>query len=269
MWDKVGGGLELKRRVVTTCEVPAETISAAGEWWTASYMFCYTLPNWKSSATPRARSEAEKMEVLKLTAMRWKLCLPHASSWGNNCITCSFRIVYWVAFVVLVSVAWHCCAPLRHGDSATFRCCSCPVLWKSAILGARCKPWEQLHYLFLPCSPVGSPSWCLFLWHDIAMDPYATTTVLRLNAASPPYCGKVLFWAHTTSRTNKWNVYVSHWLAVLTLWVFLLFCDIIFTEVFALCNINSREGGLRGGAGQPGHAWVVPNNSDRLWFKCC
>ena len=29
--DKVGGGLELKRRVATTCEVPAETISAAGE----------------------------------------------------------------------------------------------------------------------------------------------------------------------------------------------------------------------------------------------
>ena len=31
VWDKVGGGLELKRRVVTTCEVPAETISTAGE----------------------------------------------------------------------------------------------------------------------------------------------------------------------------------------------------------------------------------------------
>ena len=31
VWDKVGGGLELKQRVVTTCEVPAETISAAGE----------------------------------------------------------------------------------------------------------------------------------------------------------------------------------------------------------------------------------------------
>ena len=29
--DKVGGGLELKQQVVTTCEVPAETISAAGE----------------------------------------------------------------------------------------------------------------------------------------------------------------------------------------------------------------------------------------------
>ena len=29
--DKVGGGLELKRRVVATCKVPAETISAAGE----------------------------------------------------------------------------------------------------------------------------------------------------------------------------------------------------------------------------------------------
>ena len=31
VWDKIGGGLELKRRVVTTCEVPAETISTAGE----------------------------------------------------------------------------------------------------------------------------------------------------------------------------------------------------------------------------------------------
>ena len=31
VWDKVGGGLELKWRVVTTCEVAAETISAAGE----------------------------------------------------------------------------------------------------------------------------------------------------------------------------------------------------------------------------------------------
>ena len=29
--DRVGGGLELKRRVVTTCEVPEETVSAQGE----------------------------------------------------------------------------------------------------------------------------------------------------------------------------------------------------------------------------------------------
>ena len=29
--DKVGGGLELKRRVVMTCKVPAEAISAASE----------------------------------------------------------------------------------------------------------------------------------------------------------------------------------------------------------------------------------------------
>ena len=29
--DKVGGGLELKQQVVATCEVPAETISVAGE----------------------------------------------------------------------------------------------------------------------------------------------------------------------------------------------------------------------------------------------
>ena len=51
-------------------------------------------------------------------------------------------------------------------------------------------------------------------------------------------------WAHTISRTNKSNVYVSRCLAVLTSWPFLLFCDISFTEVFALCNMNSREGGL-------------------------
>ena len=31
VWDKVGGGLELKWRVVATCEVPAETISTVGE----------------------------------------------------------------------------------------------------------------------------------------------------------------------------------------------------------------------------------------------
>ena len=29
--DRVGGGLELKQRVVTTCEVPAETVSAECE----------------------------------------------------------------------------------------------------------------------------------------------------------------------------------------------------------------------------------------------
>ena len=66
---------------------------------------------------------------------------------------------------------------------------------------------------------------------------------------------------------NESNVYVSHWLAVLTSWSFLLFYDIIFAEVFALCNMNSREEGLRGGAGQPGHAWVGLNNSDKLRFK--
>ena len=31
VWDRVGGGLELKRRVVMTCEVPVETISVADE----------------------------------------------------------------------------------------------------------------------------------------------------------------------------------------------------------------------------------------------
>ena len=56
----------------------------------------------------------------------------------------------------------------------------------------------------------------------------ATATVLRLNAASPLYYGKALFWVHTASRKNKSNVYVSHWLAVLTSWPFLMFCDISF-----------------------------------------
>ena len=42
-----------------------------------------------------------------------------------------------------------------------------------------------------------------------------------------------------------------------------------FTEVFAPCNMNSGEGGLRGGAGQAGHEWMVPNNSDGLRFECC
>ena len=31
VWGKVGRGLELKWRVLMTCEVPAETISAIGE----------------------------------------------------------------------------------------------------------------------------------------------------------------------------------------------------------------------------------------------
>ena len=32
--------------------------------------------------------------------------------------------------------------------------------------------------------------------------------------------------------------------------------QIVFTEVLAPCNMSSREGGLLGGAGQPGHEWV-------------
>ena len=64
---------------------------------------------------------------------------------------------------------------------------------------------EQLQYLFLPCSPVGSPSWCLFLRHDIAAHPYATATVLRFDAAVAPYCGKALFWPHSASQGNNYS----------------------------------------------------------------
>ena len=35
-------------------------------------MFYYTFVVWKSIVTPCARSEVVKMELLKLTAMRWK-----------------------------------------------------------------------------------------------------------------------------------------------------------------------------------------------------
>ena len=43
VWGKVGGELELKWWVVITCEVPAETIYATGDWWTIWYIFCYTF----------------------------------------------------------------------------------------------------------------------------------------------------------------------------------------------------------------------------------
>ena len=62
---------------------------------------------------------------------------------------------------------------------------------------------EQLHYLFFPCNPVGSPSWCLSLRHDIAVHPYATMIVLRFDAVVAPYCGKGVFWAHAASHGNN------------------------------------------------------------------
>ena len=128
---------------------------------------------------------------------------------------------------------------------------------------------EQLHYLFFPCSLLGRLHGVCFY----GMTLLRTLTPLQqcyvLDTAVALYYGKALFWAHAASHRNKSNVYVARYLAMLTSWLFLLFCDIIFTEVFALCNMNSHEGGLRGGAGQPRHAWVVPNNSDRLWFKRC
>ena len=107
-------------------------------------MFCYTFVVWKSSAMPRARSEAIKMELIKTYSHE-------------------------------VEAVSSTCFELR----------------------------EELHYLFFPCSTVGLPSWCLFLRYDIDAHPDATTTVLCLNAAGPPYCGKVLFWAHVASHGNN------------------------------------------------------------------
>ena len=110
---------------------------------------------------------------------------------------------YWVAFMVFVSMLWHWCTPWRNCNSARLGRCRSPILWKSAILSRRCKPWGQLHYLFFPYSPVGSPSWSLFLRYDIDVHPEATTTMLCLNAASPLYYRKVLFWAHAPSHGNN------------------------------------------------------------------
>ena len=62
---------------------------------------------------------------------------------------------------------------------------------------------EQLHYLFFPCNPVGSPSWCLFLRYDIAVHPYTTATMLRFDTAVALYYGKALFWVYTTSHGNN------------------------------------------------------------------
>ena len=39
--------------------------------------------------------------------------------------------------------------------------------------------------LVLSVQSVGSPSWCLFLRHDIAAHPYATATVLRFDVQLP------------------------------------------------------------------------------------
>ena len=69
---------------------------------------------------------------------------------------------------------------------------------------------EQLQYLFLLCNPVGLPSWCLFLQHDIAAHPYATVTVLCFDTAVAPYCGKALFWAHSASQGNNCSTCSFH-----------------------------------------------------------
>ena len=81
---------------------------------------------------------------------------------------------------------------------------------KSVILVGRYKPGEQLHYLFFPCYPVGSPSCCLFLRYDMVVHPCGTAAVLRFDAAVAPYCGKALFWAHAESHGNNYITYSFH-----------------------------------------------------------
>ena len=70
---------------------------------------------------------------------------------------------------------------------------------------------------------------------------------------------------YIASRRSKSNVYVSLLAYCAAIMAFLIILrQIIFIEVFPPCNMSSREGGLRGGVGQPRNEWVVPNNSDRL-----
>ena len=67
-------------------------------------MFCYTFVVWKSSATPRARSEAAKMALLKLTGYEveavpstcFKLCEEAAL------LVLSILVLCRVAFMVFV-----------------------------------------------------------------------------------------------------------------------------------------------------------------------
>ena len=170
--------------------------------------------------------------------------------------------------MVFVSALWHRRTPWRHCDSAGFGRCRSPVLQKSDILGARYKPWEQLHYLLFLCSAIGSPSWSLFLGYDIDTCPNATTNSAGFRCCRSPILWKSTILGACGSRRNKSNVYVSPLAHCATIMAFLtILHQIVFTKIFPPCNMNSHEGGLREGAGQPRHEWVVLNNNDRLWFN--
>ena len=49
---------------------------------------------------------------------------------------------------------------------------------------------EQLDYLFFPCKLVGLPLLSFFVCYDIDGRPKATTTMMGLDATSPPRYGK-------------------------------------------------------------------------------
>ena len=72
-------------------------------------MFCYTFMIWKSSATPRARREAIKMELLKLTTMRWKQCFHMLRARGGQTFPKSTEIRNSVAFRAVFSVFFRPC----------------------------------------------------------------------------------------------------------------------------------------------------------------
>ena len=60
------------------------------------------------------------------------------------------------------------------------------------------------------------------------------------------------------------------WLAMLPSLPFLLFCNISFLLQFLQHAIWAiMEEVYQKGARQPWHEWVVPNNSDKLWFERC
>ena len=98
----------------------------------------------------------------------------------------------WVAFMVFVfcgyDIAVH---PYSTVTVLPFRCCSCPVLQKSGILGAQL---QAMGNNCITCSfhaaLLGRLHGACFCGYDIAAHPYATTAVLCLDAAVPPVLRK-------------------------------------------------------------------------------
>ena len=88
------------------------------------------------------------------------------------------------------------------------------------------------------------------LWHWRALWHQCNSAMFVRCASST--LQKALSWVRTASHRNKSNVYASP-LACAAIMAFLIILrHIVFTGVLPPCNMNSREGGLGGGANNLG-----------------